>query len=56
MMQARIKNDMEIEQFRCLQAKIDEIVLQKQKQEVDFGDIPDEFKGENKQVCLNILP
>ncbi len=45
MVKACIKTESEIERFRILQAKVDSIVVEKQQSEVDFGDIPDEFRG-----------
>ncbi|KAJ8320744.1 hypothetical protein KUTeg_002331 [Tegillarca granosa] len=44
MRRARIKTEMEIEKFRILQEKVENLVIQKQQSEIDFGDIPDEFK------------
>ena len=45
MMRAHIKTSAEIEQFRFLQSKVDTLVIEKQRSEMDFGDVPDEFKG-----------
>lgn len=45
MQKAMIKTNVEIEQFRFLQEKIDKIVLEKQKEEIDYGEIPEEFRG-----------
>lgn len=41
-----IKTNVEIEKFRFLQEKVDKIVLEKQQEEVDYGEIPEEFKGQ----------
>ena len=46
MVKACIKTSEEINTFRDLQHKVEEFVVQKHKSEVDYGDIPDEFKGE----------
>ncbi len=46
MKKAGIKTDSEIERFLELQSKVQELVRQKHQQEVDYGDIPDEFRGE----------
>jgi hypothetical protein len=45
MKKACIKTESEIEQFRALQAKVDRLVIEKRNAEVDYGEIPDEFKG-----------
>ena len=45
MMRACIKTNTEIEQFKNLQQRVEQLVIQKQKAEIDFGDIPDEFRG-----------
>ena len=45
MQKAMIKTNVEIEKFRFLQEKVDKIVLEKQQEEIDYGDIPEEFKG-----------
>ena len=45
MTRACIKTNMEIEQFKSIQNKVQQLVIQKQKAEVDYGDIPDEFRG-----------
>ena len=45
MTRACIKTNMEIEQFKSIQNKVEQLVIQKQKAEVDYGDIPDEFRG-----------
>lgn len=47
-----IKTNVEIEKFRFLQEKIDKIVVEKQQEEVDYGEIPEEFKG---QIIFVIL-
>lgn len=41
-----IKINVEIEKFRFLQEKVDKIVLEKQQEEVDYGEILEEFKGQ----------
>ena len=46
MQKACIKTTHEINVFRELQCKVDKIVVEKQKSEMDYGEIPDEFKGE----------
>lgn len=45
MKKACIKTDTEIELFRALQVKVDRIVVEKRNAEVDYGEIPDEFRG-----------
>ena len=45
MTRACIKTETEIEQFRMLQEKVEKIVVEKRLAEVDYGEIPDEFKG-----------
>lgn len=45
MVKACIKTDTEIEQFRHLQEKVERLVLAQRQEEMDFGEIPDEFKG-----------
>ena len=42
---ACIKTDMEIEMFRCLAQKVHQLAVEKQKAEVDYGEIPAEFRG-----------
>ena len=49
---ACIKTESEIAQFRALQAKVDKILVQKQKAEIDYGDIPDEFRGKQYSFVL----
>ncbi|XP_033763599.1 LOW QUALITY PROTEIN: ubiquitin conjugation factor E4 B-like [Pecten maximus] len=44
MTRANIKTHNEIERFGSLQSKIDELVKKKREAEIDYGDIPDEFK------------
>ena len=46
MQKACIKTTHEIELFRSLQSKVDKLVVEKQRSELDYGDIPDEYKGE----------
>lgn len=44
MTRANIKSHAQIERFRSLQGKVEDLVKQKREAEVDYGDIPDEFK------------
>ncbi|XP_048250307.1 ubiquitin conjugation factor E4 B-like [Haliotis rufescens] len=44
MIKACIKTEAEITKFRQLQNSVDDLVTQKTKAELDYGDIPDEFK------------
>lgn len=44
MSKACIKTETEIEQFRNLQEKVEELVIEKQRAEIDYGEIPDEFR------------
>jgi len=44
MIRANIKTDTDVEQFRNLQEKVDKIVVEKRRAEIDYGEIPDEFK------------
>ncbi|GFR79782.1 ubiquitin conjugation factor E4 B [Elysia marginata] len=44
MVKACIKTSEEINTFRDLQQRVEAFVVQKHKSEVDYGDIPDEFK------------
>ena len=46
MRKARIKTESEIEHFRNIQERVQEIVQQRAEAEEDYGDIPDEFKGQ----------
>lgn len=48
-----IKTDRDIEQFRQLQQKVEAIVDQKQRAEIDFGEIPDEFKDPLMDTLMN---
>jgi hypothetical protein len=41
----RIKTEQEIEKFRKLQEKIEDLVREKHSAETDYGEIPEEFKG-----------
>lgn len=45
MRRACIKTETEIEKFKSIQDKVDEIVVQKAREEKDYGEIPDEFRG-----------
>lgn len=59
MQKAMIKTNVEIEKFRFLQEKVDKIVLEKQQEEVDYGEIPEEFKDPLMDTLMNdpvILP
>ncbi|XP_052213480.1 ubiquitin conjugation factor E4 B-like isoform X2 [Dreissena polymorpha] len=44
MRRANIKTETEIEQFKSLQEKVECMVVQKAREERDYGEIPDEFK------------
>lgn len=44
MRKSLIKTPFEIEQLQQLQRKVNQILVEKQQAEIDFGDIPDEFK------------
>lgn len=44
MVKACIKTSEEINTFRDLQQRVEAFVVQKHKSEIDYGDIPDEFK------------
>lgn len=44
MSKACIKTQTEIEQFRNLQERVEHLVIEKQKAEIDYGEIPDEFR------------
>lgn len=45
MRRARIKTEQEIDKFRKLQDKVEELVRDKNLAETDYGEIPEEFKG-----------
>ena len=45
MKKANIKTAREIQQFYLISEKVEKLVQEKQKSEVDFGDIPEEFRG-----------
>jgi ubiquitin conjugation factor E4 B len=45
MERALIKTSSEIEQFRSLAEKANEIAIQNIKRDVDYSDAPDEFRG-----------
>ena len=45
MRRACIKTETEIEKFKSIQDKVEEIVVQKAREEKDYGEIPDEFRG-----------
>lgn len=47
MIKARIKTESEIGHFRNIQERVQEIVKQRAEAEEDYGEIPDEFKGEH---------
>ncbi|XP_053378562.1 ubiquitin conjugation factor E4 B-like [Mercenaria mercenaria] len=44
MRRACIKTETEIEKFKNIQDKVEEIVVQKAREERDYGEIPDEFR------------
>ncbi|KAK3104970.1 hypothetical protein FSP39_014399 [Pinctada imbricata] len=44
MCKARIKTELEIEHFKKLQRTVDRIVVENQQAQIDYGDIPDEFR------------
>ena len=46
MIKARIKTESEIGHFRNIQERVQEIVKQRAEAAEDYGEIPDEFKGE----------
>lgn len=46
MRKAAIKSTIAIEKFRLLAEKVEEIVAQNARAEVDYSDAPDEFRGE----------
>lgn len=48
-----LKTDRDIDQFRQLQQKVEAIVDQKQRAEIDFGEIPDEFKDPLMDTLMN---
>jgi len=50
MRRARIKTEQEIEKFRKLQEKIEDLVREKHSAETDYGEIPEEFKGSDHVV------
>ncbi|XP_064611043.1 ubiquitin conjugation factor E4 B-like [Liolophura sinensis] len=59
MVKACIKTDTEIEQFRHLQEKVEKLVLAHRQEEMDFGEIPDEFKDPLMDTLMSdpvILP
>jgi hypothetical protein len=45
MRRACIKTENEIEKFKSIQDKVEEIVVQKAREERDYGEVPDEFRG-----------
>ena len=45
MRRACIKTEAEIEKFKSIQDRVEELTVLKLREEVDFGDIPEEFKG-----------
>jgi hypothetical protein len=54
MERALIKTASEIEQFRNLAEKANEIAIQNIKKEVDYSDAPDEFRGKSVLVIQNL--
>ncbi len=55
MLKARIKTQMDIEKFRALQQKVEQLVVEKQRLEVDYDDMPDEFKGINIYLFIYLF-
>lgn len=49
MTKANIKSDTKIKEFQALQIKVQKIVVQRAGMEEDLGDIPDDFKGKQRQ-------
>ena len=49
MRRARIKTPLDVEAFETLQEKVDALVVEKLRTEVDYGEIPEEFKGQPVQ-------
>lgn len=45
MIKAQIKSSLELEQFSRLKEKANALLLSKQQDDVDFANVPDEFKG-----------
>ena len=59
MRRARIKTEQEIEKFRKLQEKIEDLVREKHSAETDYGEIPEEFKDPLMDTLLEdpvVLP
>ncbi|VDI68919.1 ubiquitin conjugation factor E4 B, partial [Mytilus galloprovincialis] len=59
MRRARIKTEQEIDKFRKLQDKVEELVRDKNLAETDYGEIPEEFKDPLMDTLLDdpvILP
>ena len=59
MMKACIKTPTEIEQFQDLRDKVEKIVAEKRMAEVDYGEIPDEFRDPLMETLMTdpvILP
>lgn len=44
---------MEIEMFTLLAQKVEKLAVEKQKAEVDYGDIPADFRGQCPLISLN---
>ena len=47
MVRARIKTPSEVERFRMIEEKVHLLLIEKHQAEEDFGDIPDEFRGQH---------
>jgi len=54
MRRANIKVESEIEKFRRIQEKVEALVVQKAQKEVDYGEIPDEFRGESWMIEVTL--
>lgn len=53
MRRACIKTEIEIEKFRLIQEHVESIVVQKAREERDYGEIPDEFRGSILKVFVD---
>ena len=51
MLKARIKTPSEIEHFRSIQERVEEIVKENNIAAEDFENAPDEFKGQSTYLC-----
>lgn len=55
MRRACIKTELEIEKFRLIQERVENMVIRKAREEKDYGEVPDEFKGKYNMVeMLNV--